>query len=143
MGNVKKIELPIGITDDGSFTDRKEPQKAFFEKANEIVSCSENNDEKYCAIYLHGLAGIGKTFLLNHLKYSVDHREREGGQCPELAGKEIDTVFCDLERVHTRRDVLELLMTEMVEELNFAFPLTAAALFRIDLKNKDLEWKGE
>ena len=143
MGNVKKIELPIGITDVGSFTDRKEPQKAFFEKANEIVSCYENNDETYAVIYYHGLAGIGKTFLLNYLKYSVDHREREGGQCPELAGKEIDTVFCDLEKEHTRLDVLELLMTEMAKKLNYSFPLTAAAIFKIKLEKEIPEWKGE
>ena len=143
MGKAKRLGFNSIISDIDLFTDREQHRELFLRKLKDIAVSVDKNNEEFSAIFFHGLAGIGKSFLLNYLKYQVDHLDLKAKQCPEFSGKTIHSVFCDFEKVYSRRDIIMLLMTTMVSELGFSFPLTAAALLRTSSKEEDNDWKHD
>lgn len=141
VGKAKKLGFNSTISDIEMFTDREHHRELFLRKLKEVSLSVDKNDEEFSAIFFHGLAGIGKSFLLNYLKYTTDHMSSVIKPCPEFSGKTIHSVICDFEKVYSRRDIIILLMTTMVADLGFSFPLTAAALLRTATRDEDNDWK--
>lgn len=142
MDKAKRLEDTSIVSDIELFTDREKHRDLFSRELQDIAVSIDNNDEGRSAIFFYGLAGIGKTFLLDYLRYQVDHLISEGSYSSAFSGKTLHSFFFDFSRYKSRDSIIQHLMKSMIDDMGFSFPLTTAAYYKL-YSSEDYGWKVE